>query len=212
MRTALLLALSVLALHTAFAEDCAWNPDVLPGEEAPATGEGVPTIADGDCFEVSPLSVVWLESDGCECVMDSRIVGRFRHCDPECDIYLFGYSIGAAATGDGSSLMGESLSGESTPTNPPPIVFFDDTMKVECGSVAAFRFSVSCECYVEEDVEIQLAAHTPSGAPVPVSTVTVTQILPVCWGSQTLCEFSAVCDQECSASSPPPPIPVGDDD
>lgn len=176
-----LITVLLLLLCSSLHAQCAWNDNVV-GQN----GSG-PTMEGTECFEVSPLSVVWLESDNCKCHVDIRIIGRMTPCDPTCQSTSFAYSGIGITAGSGNNRIGVQRTGSITPNNHPPMIRWVEEMDVECGSPFVFDFSVRCGC-----------DQTGMGGPQS----------PTCNSSEAICQFTAMCNQECDEKNTPDNIPV----
>lgn len=201
---------------------CRW--DMGP----PTFSNPLATLSDTACFDLSPLSVIWLNNDGCACVVDMRIIGSFKACgqdpfavppgetEPPCESFEFSYSITGASTTQGN-FMGEFLDGTATPNNQPPPVWYEEAMPVPCGDVFVFDMTTECRCTttIERTRPARVipgsitfrGGQTISIAPVNAS-VTYIETVVVCEDGDSVGQFSAYCVEDCDPLDPPANIPI----
>lgn len=202
------IAMFLMVLPATAQDDCAWNPNVVSDIDGGYSG---PAIIDSPCLDVDPISVVWLESEGCQCIADCRILGRWMACDGQdvstCEEFDFGYSIVGIPSGNPAALIGQEFSGTADPGNPPPVVFFDQSASVDCGGLFLFAVEANCSCLRTIQVMVIDVVGAGTGHMVAVTTSIPTPTT-VCSTSDTLARFSAQCNVECDPASPPPSIPI----
>ncbi len=174
-----LISIMVLLLCSNAYSQCAWDSDVATRDGRPAA------IESNDCFETDSLSSIRLESADCKCLANVFIVCRPTPCDPACQSVIYVYSIIGIGAGDGSNRISRTNSGVYTPGNTPPLIVFYDSITIECDSPFAFNFTGSCACDdgVNPDVII-------------------------CSDTDALCEFFAMCNQECDINNPPEDVEI----
>ena len=146
MKTLLALLLSTLVSGSLLAQgpddQCEWNA-------GPPTFGAPSNLVDTACVDVSPLTVIHLDSTGCECLADVRVVGAFRSCGSVwttigqsggCEEYTYSMNITAVSSSLGNT-MGTSMSG--TTSGQPPPIFYVDAQVIPCDDV--FVFSMNSE-------------------------------------------------------------------
>lgn len=226
MATILAMLLVTAGLHAqgvpGGSDDCQW--DMGP----PTFGAGSASLEDSACVDLSPLSVIWLDSSGCDCTVDMRIVGSYRSCNSvypaigapgACENYSYDLQIVAASSTQGN-FMGVTASG--TTTGQPPPIFFVDVATVPCDDTFVFSMGTSCSCFyevVDRSIYVappapgssgpELASSSNTAAPVrAVVQVTTTSTAVSCTSGELNSQFSAYCVQDCDTNDPADPIPI----